>query len=187
MTIEDVLAVPGYRAGSWALDPAHSTVGFAVRHLMISEVRGVFAVKSATITAPENPFDARVRASVDVSSLETQDPERNAHLLSPDFLDAARFPTMEFVSTGARADGAGYVVDGDLTIRGVTRPVSFDFEFGGFADDPWGGYKAGARARTVIDREDFGLVWNVVLEAGGILVGRQVEITLDLEGSFIDE
>lgn len=176
--------VPGYRPGTWVLDPAHSEVTFTVRHMMISKVRGTFGVKSATLVAPENPLDAKVEASVDVTSLDTKDEGRDAHLRSADFFDAENFPTMEFVSTGVRLEGGDFLVDGDLTIRGVTKPVTFEFDFGGFGNDPWGSYKAGASAKTVINREDFGLTWNATLETGGVLVGKDVTIGLDLLGAL---
>ncbi len=177
-TIPDV---PGYKTGTWVLDPSHSEVTFSVRHMMISKVRGTFGLKSATITAPENPLDARVEASVDVTSIDTNDEGRDTHLRSADFFDTEAHPTMEFVSTGVRFDGGDYLVDGDLTVHGVTKPATFELEFGGFGVDPWGNYKAGATAKTVINREDFGLTWNAALETGGVLVGKDVTITLDLE------
>lgn len=180
----ETLAVPGYRPGTWVLDPAHSEVGFSVRHMMISKVRGVFAVKSATIEAPENPLEATVTASVDVASVDTKDSARDEHLRSADFFDAEGHPTLDFVSTGVRHEGGDFLVDGDLTIRGTTKPVTFTVEFGGFGTDPWGNQKAGATATTVIDREDFGLVWNAALETGGVLVGKDITITLDLQGSL---
>jgi len=176
--------IPGYRAGTWVLDPAHSEVTFSVRHMMISKVRGAFGVKSATIVAPENPLDASVEASVDVTSIDTNDEGRDAHLRSADFFDTDNFPTMEFRSTGARVEGGDFFVDGDLTIRDVTKPVSFEFDFGGFGTDPYGTYKAGASAKTTINREDFGLTWNAALETGGVLVGKDVTITLDLQGDL---
>ncbi|MGF3055691.1 YceI family protein [Microbacterium sp. YY-01] len=176
--------VPGYRPGTWVLDPKHSEVTFSVRHMMISKVRGTFGVKSATVSAPENPLEARVQASVDVTSVDTNDANRDAHLLSADFFDAENYPTMEFVSTGARIEGDDFIVDGDLTIRGITKPVSFELEFGGFGSDPYGNYKAGASATTVINREDFGLTWNAALETGGVLVGKEITITLDLQGAL---
>jgi polyisoprenoid-binding protein YceI len=182
MTIE----IPGYRAGTWTLDPAHSEVTFSVRHMMISKVRGTFGVKSATLVAPENPLDATVTASVDVASIDTNDENRDAHLRSADFFDTDEYPTMEFVSTRTRVEGGDFLVDGDLSIRGVTKPVTFEFDFGGFGQDPYGNYKAGASATAVINREDFGLTWNAALETGGVLVGKDVTITLDLQGSLQD-
>ncbi|MDE0547165.1 YceI family protein [Microbacterium sp. C7(2022)] len=176
--------IPGYKAGTWVLDPSHSEVTFSVRHMMISKVRGSFGVKSATITAPENPLDATVEATVDVASVDTNDDARDTHLRSGDFFDVENHPTMEFRSTGARIAGEDFVVDGDLTIRGITKPVSFDVEFGGFGTDPWGNYKAGATAKTVINREDFGLTWNAALETGGVLVGKDITITLELQGAL---
>ncbi|MCI1017800.1 YceI family protein [Microbacterium sp. C5A9] len=176
--------IPGYRAGTWVLDPSHSEVTFSVRHMMISKVRGTFGVKSATLIAPENPLEARVEASVDVTSIDTKDEGRDQHLRSGDFFDTENFPTMEFVSTGARAENGELFVDGDLTIRGITKPVSFELDFGGFGSDPWGNYKAGASAKTVINREDFGLTWNAALETGGVLVGKDVTISLDLQGAL---
>lgn len=176
--------VPGYRAGTWILDPAHSEVTFSVRHMMISKVRGSFGMKSATLVAPENPLDAKVEASVDVTSVDTNDEGRDGHLRSADFFDTENFPTMEFVSTGARVDSDDFFIDGDLTIRGITKPVSFAFDFGGFGTDPYGNYKAGASATTTINREDFGLTWNAALETGGVLVGKDITINLDLQGAL---
>ncbi|MFB7843517.1 MAG: polyisoprenoid-binding protein [Microbacterium sp. 14-71-5] len=176
--------IPGYRSGTWTLDPAHSEVTFSVRHMMISKVRGTFGVKSATLVAPENPLEARVEASVDVTSLDTGDAGRNGHLLSADFFDVEKYPTMDFTSTGARVEGGDLFVDGDLTIHGVTKPVTFELDFGGFGSDPYGNYKAGASAKAVINREDFGLTWNAALETGGVLVGKDVTITLDLQGAL---
>ncbi len=178
------IEIPGYRPGTWVLDPSHSEVTFSVRHMMISKVRGSFAIKNATLTAPENPLEATVEASVDVASVDTKDEGRDTHLRSADFFDVENFPTMEFVSTGARVEDGDFFVDGDLTIRGVTKPVSFEFDFGGFGTDPWGNYKAGASATTVINREDFGLTWNAALETGGVLVGKDIRIDLDLQGAL---
>lgn len=178
------IEIPGYRPGTWVLDPSHSEVTFSVRHMMISKVRGSFGIKNATLTAPENPLDATVEASVDVATVDTKDEGRDNHLRSADFFDVENFPTMEFVSTGARVEDGDFFVDGDLTIRGITKPVSFEFDFGGFGTDPWGNYKAGASATTVINREDFGLTWNAALETGGVLVGKDITINLDLQGTL---
>ncbi|UNK69544.1 YceI family protein [Microbacterium sp. H1-D42] len=180
MTID----IPGYRPGTWVLDPSHSEVTFSVRHMMISKVRGTFGIKDATLIAPENPLEAKVEAKVDVASIDTKDEGRDAHLRSGDFFDTENHPNMEFVSTGTRYEGGDFLVDGDLTIRGVTKPVTFEFEFGGFGQDPYGNYKAGASATTVINREDFGLTWNAALESGGVLVGKEITINLDLQGAL---
>lgn len=184
MTNSALVEIPGYKAGTWVLDPSHSEVTFSVRHMMISKVRGVFGVKSATIVAPENPLEASVTASADAASVDTNDENRDAHLRSADFFDVETYPTIDFVSTGVRVEKGDFLVDGDLTIRGITKPVTFELEFGGFGTDPYGNYKAGATAKTVINREDFGLTWNAALEAGGVLVGKDVTITLDLQGSI---
>ena len=183
MTANALPEIAGYKPGTYNLDPAHSEVQFSVRHMMISKVRGTFGVKSATFVVPENPLEARVEASVDVTSINTSDANRDGHLRSADFFDTDEYPTMDFRSTGVRYEGGEFLVDGDLTIRGITKPVTFDFEFGGFGTDPYGNYKAGATAKTVINREDFGLTWNAALETGGVLVGKDVTIELDLQGS----
>ena len=180
------LDVPGYKAGTSVLDPAHSEVTFSVRHMMISKVRGEFGLKSATIEAPANPLEAKVTASVDAASISTGDQNRDNHLRSADFFDVETYPTIDFVSTGVRYEGGDFLVDGDLTMHGVTKPVTFELEFGGFGTDPYGNYKAGATAKAVINREDFGLTWNAALESGGVLVGKDVTITLDLQGSIQD-
>ncbi|HWU28647.1 MAG TPA: YceI family protein [Microbacterium sp.] len=178
------IEIPGYRPGTYVLDPAHSEVTFSVRHMMISKVRGTFGVKEATLVAPENPLEAKVEAKVDVTSIDTKDENRDAHLRSADFFDVENHPSMEFVSTGTRVEDGDFLVDGDLTIRGITKPVTFEFEFGGFGTDPYGNYKAGASAKTVINREDFGLTWNAALETGGVLVGKEITIGLDLQGAL---
>ena len=169
---------------AYNIDFSHSHVQFTVRHMMISKVRGEFGLKSATIEAPANPLEAKVTASVDAASISTGDQNRDNHLRSADFFDVETYPTIDFVSTGVRYEGGDFLVDGDLTMHGVTKPVTFELEFGGFGTDPYGNYKAGATAKTVVNREDFGLTWNAALETGGVLVGKDVTITLDLQGSI---
>ncbi len=181
MTDATTLDIPGYKAGTWVLDPSHSEVTFTVRHMMISKVRGTFGMKSATLVAPENPLEATVEASVDVTSVDTKDEGRDQHLRSAEFFDIETYPTMDFRSTGVRVEDGDFLVDGELTIRGVSKPATFSIDFGGFGTDPWGNYKAGATAKTVINREDFGLTWNAALETGGVLVGKDVTIELDLQ------
>jgi len=181
------LEIPGYKVGTWTLDPAHSEVSFTVRHLAISKVRGVFKEFEATITTPENPLEASVVASADVASIDTKNADRDAHLRTGDFFLAEEHPKITFVSTGVRQEGDDFYVDGDLTIRGVTKPVSFKTEFGGFGNDPWGGTRAGLTATTKVNREDFGLTWNAPLETGGFLLGNDVTITLDFQAVLQQE
>jgi polyisoprenoid-binding protein YceI len=167
---------------SWTFDPAHSVIGFAVRHLMISKVRGTFDRWTGTFEYDDNnPGIARIAVRIEAASLYTRDAKRDAHLRSPDFFDVEKHPELRFVSTLVRGEGDGYVVAGDLTIRGITRPVDLVVERLGTARDPWGGIRAGFTAKTAINRKDFGLTWNQALETGGVLVGDKVEITLDIQ------
>ncbi|HLP23279.1 MAG TPA: YceI family protein [Microbacteriaceae bacterium] len=177
----DTLTIPGYRTGTWSIDPSHSEVSFSIRHLMISKVRGVFEKFEATFVTAENPLDSTVRASVEVASVNTKDENRDAHLRTGDFFEAETYPNLTFESTGVRPNGDTFLVDGNLSMRGVTKPVTFDFEFGGFGQDMYGNVKAGASAKTEIRREDFGLSFNAPLETGGVLLGETVTITLELQ------
>ena len=171
--------------GTFVLDPTHTTLSFVTRHAMVTKVRGSFEkFEGQAIVDGSSPETSSLSVNIDVASVTTRNADRDAHLRSADFFDADEHPTLDFVSTGVRYDGGDFLVDGDLTIRGVTRPATFELEFGGFGVDPWGSYKAGATAKTVIDREDFGLTWNAALETGGVLVGKDVTITLDLQGSL---
>ena len=180
----DSVTIPGYKAGTWTVDPAHTEVGFSIRHLMISKVRGKFEQFEATFVTAENPLDSTVTAKAQVASVNTNDKNRDAHLRTNDFFEADKYPTIDFVSTGVRTHHDDFKVDGDLTIRGITKPVTFDFEFGGFSTDPYGNFKAGATATAVINREEFGLLYNAALESGGVLLGDKVTITIDLEASL---
>ncbi|NQX14612.1 YceI family protein [Rathayibacter sp. VKM Ac-2857] len=175
--------IPGYRAGTWVIDPTHSEVGFSVRHLMISKVKGKFERFTATFTTGENPLDSKVEATAEVASINTNEPNRDGHLRTGDFFEAETYPSIHFVSTAVRANGDDFLVDGELTIKDVTKPVTFEVEFGGFGSDPYGNYKAGLTAKATIDRTDFGLTYNAALETGGVLIGEKVTITLDLQAA----
>ena len=169
---------------TWKLDPAHSSADFKVKHMMISNVKGSFSGLSGSLT--ENPSDATrssVEATIDIASLSTGDAQRDGHLKSADFFDAEKYPQMTFKSTKVERKGAEeYRVTGDLTLHGVTKPVIFAVE-GPSAPgkDPWGNTRIGISATTKINRKDFGLNWNAALETGGILVGEEVQITLDVQ------
>jgi polyisoprenoid-binding protein YceI len=169
------------------IDTTHSGVHFTVRHLVISKVRGRFTRFSGTVWLDDqNPAASRVEAFIDADSVDTNEPKRDGHLRSPDFFDVAQFPQITFQSTRVEAAGAAGAggelrVTGDLTIHGVTRPVTLAAESLGRAKDPWGGERAGFSAKLSVDRKDFGLQWNMALEAGGFVVGDKIDIELEVE------
>jgi polyisoprenoid-binding protein YceI len=167
--------------GTWTVDPSHSTIGFVARHLMVSKVRGHFASFSGTLTIASDPFDSKVEATVDIASVTTGDETRDGHLKSADFFDLETHPNMTLVSTGIEKHGSDYVLHSDLTINGITKSVDFELEFNGVGADPWGGTRAGFSAEADVNRKDWGLEWNVALEAGGVLVGDKVKIQLEIE------
>lgn len=167
--------------GVWNVDASHSNISFSVRHLMVAKVRGRFTEFSGTVTIGDDPLQSRVEAVVATASVSTHDDGRDTHLRSADFFDVEAFPEMRLVSTGIDADGDDYVLHAELTIKGVTKKVDFELEFDGVATDPWGNTKAGFTAEAEINRKDWGLEWNVALEAGGVLVGEKVKITLEIE------
>lgn len=173
--------IPGYVAGTWVVDPTHTEIGFSVRHLAISKVKGKFETFTATVEAAPNPAESTLEVVVDIASINTGNADRDAHLRSNDFFAPEEFPTMTFRSTGIRIEGDDMLLDGELTLRGVTKPVTIKGEFGGIATDPWGNVKAAASGSTVINRHDFGVSWNAPLEAGGFLLGDQVTITIDAQ------
>lgn len=168
--------------GTWNVDPSHSTVGFTARHLMVTKVRGRFSAFGGSLTIADEPLASSVSATVEMSSVSTGDDGRDGHLRSADFFDVEQFPTMSFQSTSIEADGDDeYLLHGHLTIKGVTKPVTFELEFDGVATDPWGNTKAGFTAETEINRKDWGLEWNVALEAGGVLVSEKIKLQLDIQ------
>lgn len=179
------LALPAFAfASTWAIDPDHSNVGFKVRHLMVSNVHGSFGKYTGAVEINDNDITkSKVEVSIDTSSINTNVQKRDDHLRSADFFDVAKFPTMTFVSTKVAKTGKDKLkVTGDLTLHGVTRQVVLDVEgLSRESKDPYGNIRRGATATTTINRKDFGLVWNKVLETGGIAVGEEVNITLEIE------
>ena len=167
----------GLSAGTWTMDPTHTEVGFVARHLMVSKVRGAFTDVSGTVTVGEELSDSRAEVTLKAASVSTGTPDRDAHLRSGDFFDVDTHPDITFVSTSF--DGRTLV--GDLTVKGVTKPVTLDVEFNGVATDPWGNEKAAFEATGEIDRTDWGLTWNAALERGGVLVSEKVKIAIDLQ------
>lgn len=170
-------------ATTWSIDPAHSHVEFAVRHLMVATAKGRFGEVEGTITLDEaNPASSRVEARIAAAGIDTKQADRDAHLRSPDFLDAENHPYLTFRSTRVEADGrGGFTAHGDLTIRGVTRPVALQGEYLGTNRSPYGFRVAGFSATTRINRSDFGLNWNAALETGGVMVADEVKVTLEIE------
>ena len=169
---------------TWNIDPVHSVAEFKVKHMMISNVKGQFTGIQGVLTHSEkSPTESSIDVTIDAASVNTRDPQRDAHLKSADFFDVEKFPTLTFKSTKVSRAGDGELsVAGDLTIHGITRPAVFDVE-GPTAPgkDPWGNTRMGVSATTKINRKDFGLTWNAALETGGILVGEEVTITLDIQ------
>jgi len=176
--------IPGYIAGTWAIDPVHSEVSFVVRHMMISKVRGRFDKFEGSFTTAENPLDSAVTASVDLSTINTGQEQRDAHIRSADFFEVEKYPTMTFASTALKAGEEGFILEGDLTIKGVTQAVAFNLEVSGFGPDAYGGTRAGFSATTVINRMDYGVSFNGPIPGvpGGVAVSEKVTINLEIEG-----
>jgi len=181
-----LLAPMTAQAGTWKLDPSHSHVGFSVTHMMISEVQGEFAGVEGTLEYEVGSLDdLKLDVTVDMSTVDTRNADRDAHLAKPDFLDVAKHPTMSFVATDVIPGKKGaFDVVGDLTIKGITKEVTLEAKgLQTAVTDPWGGKRVGAKATTVINRQDFGVSFNQALDAGGVLVGD--EITLELSAEFV--
>ena len=169
-------------AGTYELDPSHSSVGFSVRHLMVSKTKGRFNDFQGTVTIGEDPLASSVEVEIQVASVDTRDEARDGHLRSPDFFDAESHPTITYRSTKVTPAGKGrWAVEGELTVRGASLAVPLEVTFEGGARDPWGGARIGFTAHTELDREAFGLTWNQALETGGVLVGKQVRIDIEAE------
>jgi polyisoprenoid-binding protein YceI len=171
----------------WLFDMQHSGISFMVRHLLVAKVRGRFTRWSGTLRFNErNPSASSVEVEIDTTSVDTNEPQRDTHLRSADFLDVANFPRMTFRSTKVeRAGDAAYRVKGELTIRGVTRPLVMDVEYGGAMRDPWGKERAGFTAKATIDRKEFGITFNQVLDHGGLALGEQIAVEIDIEATRV--
>lgn len=168
---------------TWTIDASHTEVEFSVRHLMISNVKGRFgAVKGEVVLDPTAPSKAEIEVAIDLTSIDTREEKRDAHLRSPDFFDVVQFPTMTFTGGTLRGKVDGeFKLTGDLTIRGVTKPITLDVTFEGAGNDPWGGTRRGFSAKGKLLRSAFGLAWNAALETGGVVVGDEVKITINTE------
>lgn len=174
------LELPGYVAGTWDIDPVHSEVGFVVRHLVVSKVRGRFASFSGTIVTAENPLESSVEVNVDLSSITTNQEQRDGHLRSADFFEVETYPTMTYKASGARQEGDKFVLDGELTLKGVTKVVPLTFELNGFITDPQGATRAGFSATASINRKDFHVNFDGV-QNGVAVVGDRIDIHVEIE------
>jgi polyisoprenoid-binding protein YceI len=183
----EVVEIPGYIAGTWDIDTAHSHVGFVARHLMVSKVRGSFTKVEGQIITAANPLESSATATIDMDSLSTGNEQRDSDVKGENFLDTANHPTMTYHTTGLRQDGADIVTDGELTIKGITHPVALTVEVNGFGPDPYGGTRLGLSATGVIDRTDYGITANMVLPTGGVMVSEKIQLTIEIEASLKTE
>ncbi|QMU76185.1 YceI family protein [Streptacidiphilus sp. PB12-B1b] len=169
-------------SGSYTIDPAHSTIGFVARHAMVTKVRGSFKDVSGTVTVDaQDPAKSSAQVTIQVASIDTRNPDRDGHLRTNDFLDAATYPTITFASTAAELRGENSVtLTGDLTIKGVTKSIAIDFDYQGAATDPFGNHRLGFEGTHTISRADYGITWNAPLETGGVLVGDKIVLEFDL-------
>jgi polyisoprenoid-binding protein YceI len=173
--------IPGYVVGTWDIDASHSTVGFSVRHMMVSKVRGYFRDFSGELVTAEDPTQSSVTATIDLGSIDTRQEQRDAHIRSADFFDVENHPQMTFRSTAVRTDGADWTVEGELSLKGNTKPVVLTLELNGFGPDAYGGYRAGFSARTEINRNDFGVDIKMPMDGGGVVVSDKINVELEIE------
>jgi polyisoprenoid-binding protein YceI len=184
MSSATALNIPGYAAGTWDIDPAHSEVGFVVRHLVVTKVRGRFASFSGTIVTAENPLESSVDISVDLNSITTNQEQRDGHLRSADFFEVEKHPTMTYKATGARQDGDKFVLDGELTLKDVTKVVPLTFEVNGIGENPMtGGTVAGFSGTATINRKDFNVNFEGV-QNGIAIVSDKIEIHIEVEANL---
>jgi polyisoprenoid-binding protein YceI len=180
MSIATALDIPGYLAGTWDIDPAHTDVGFVVRHLVVTKVRGRFDTVSGHIVTAENPFESSIQVAVDLKSVSTHNTQRDDHLRSPDFFEVETHPEMTYRATGVRQDGEDFVLDGELTLKGITKNVPLTFELNGFTTDPWGGTRAGFSATGQLNRKDFDVNFDGV-QNGVAVVADKIDIHIEAE------
>ena len=176
-----VIGIQAPSPGVWDVDAAHTSVEFIGRHLVFTKVRGRFTGVSGTVTVAEDPNESSVEVTLDTATVSTGIADRDGHLKSPDFFDVETFPEITFTSTSIEWSGVRGRMVGDLTVRDVTKPLTLDLEFNGIVGDPWGGVRAAFSAHGEVDREEWGLVWNMPLEAGGVLVSKKIEIEIETE------
>lgn len=170
--------------GTWAIDPTHTQAEFVARHLMVSKVRGGFADLSGSIVVADDPTDSTVEIVLQTASVSSGTADRDAHITSEDFFDVATYPEIRFVSTSVEPSGSDWRLHGDLTIKGVTNPVTLDFSFLGIISDPWGNGKAVFSASAEVEREQWGLTWNVPLEGGGVLVSKTIKLEIEAQAAL---
>jgi polyisoprenoid-binding protein YceI len=173
--------IPGYVAGTWDIDPIHTEIGFTARHMMVSKVRGRFTQFSGEFVTGENPLQSSVTATIDLTSINTGNEQRDQHIRSADFFEVDKYTTMTYRSTGIRAEGDHYVLDGELTLKDVTQQVPLKLELNGFGPDPYGGTRAGFTATGEINRRDFGVNFSAPMETGGVVVSDKIGIQLEVE------
>jgi polyisoprenoid-binding protein YceI len=183
MTSEAV-EIPGYIAGTWDIDPVHSHVGFVARHLMVSKVRGNFTKVEGQIITADNPLESSATATIDMTSFNTGNEQRDGDVKGENFLDVANHPTMTYRTTGIRQDGEVIIADGELTIKGITRPAELAVEVNGFGPDPYGGTRVGLSAIGEINRTDWGITANMALPTGGVVVGDKIQLVIEVEASL---
>jgi polyisoprenoid-binding protein YceI len=181
MTSSTTVQIPGYVVGTWDIDAAHSTVGFSVRHMMVSKVRGYFREFSGVLVTAEDPTQSSVTATVNMDSIDTRQEQRDAHIRSADFFDVGNHTELTFRSTSVRTDGADWTIEGDLTIKGITKPVTLELELNGFGPDAYGGFRAGFSAKTEISRKAFGVDIDMPMDGGGVVVSDKINVELEIE------
>jgi polyisoprenoid-binding protein YceI len=174
-------SIPGYVVGKWTIDPVHSEIGFSVRHMMVSKVRGKFSNFSGEIVTAEDPFKSSATAEIDLKSISTGNDQRDEHIRSADFFEVETYPTMTYRSTGARFEDGNYVLDGDLTLKGVTRRVPLVLELNGFGPDPFGGTRAGFTGTGELNRRDFNVNFSAPMQNGGVVVADKITLHLEIE------